>query len=521
MEKNFEEFGLSEKIVKSLNENGYIVPSAIQEQAIPKLLEGKDLIGQSQTGTGKTASFGIPLIEKIDANENCVQALVLCPTRELAVQVAEEMRKFTKYIENMKILAIYGGQDITRQIQNLKRGVKIVVGTPGRVMDHMRRKTLKLDNVKIVVLDEADEMLNMGFEEDIETILKDIPENRQTVLFSATMNSRIMNITKKYLKEPENIKIKAKELTVEKIKQVMINLKNSMKDEALMRILDVERPKKAIIFCNTKKKVDDLIEILRTSGYDAEGLHGDIKQIQRDRIMKSLKSGTVNVLVATDIAARGIDVDELELVINYDVPQEDEYYVHRIGRTGRNGSLGKAYTFVVGRERSKIYDIERYAKTKLTIGKIPSVEEVIEARNENIIKNIEKSIKNKDENLKYSAIIKRILDKNYNIEEVAEAILSMHLGSSFNRKIEDIENLSIISDKKYENDRNGNGKNGNRNRNREKNREFFNGRNNKTNGKSRGNSRNSNDNPKSKINEKNRNYNKNKAQIKNKNLKEM
>lgn len=510
MEKRFEEFGLSEKVVRSLKDNGYTVASPIQEETIPKLLEGKDLIGQSQTGTGKTASFGIPLIEKIDNNENSVQALVLCPTRELAVQVAEEMRKFTKYMENTKILAIYGGQDITRQIQSLKRGVKIVIGTPGRVMDHMRRKTLKLDKVKVVVLDESDEMLNMGFEEDIETILKDIPENRQTVLFSATMNPKIMNITKKYLKNPEKVKIKANELTVEKIEQVLITLKSSMKDETLMRILDIERPKKAIIFCNTKKKVDDLIEALKNSGYEAEGLHGDIKQIQRDRIMKALKSGSTNILVATDVAARGIDVDELEMVINYDVPQEEEYYVHRIGRTGRNGGAGKAYTFVVGREKSKIYSIEKYAKTKLKIGKIPTVDEVIEARNVKIVKNIENMMKNEKENLKYSTIIDKILENNYDLKELAKALLSMQIGTSFDREIIDIENMPASSNTNYE------GYGGNSRNNKWGNKNF------NRNGNRSNKAKEYSDKKSSKNRyEKNVNFNKNKSQRKNKNLKEM
>ena len=259
-------------------------------------------------------------------------------------------------------------------------------------MDHMRRKTLKLDKITMVVLDEADEMLNMGFEEDIETILKDIPEGRQTILFSATMNKRILEITKKYLKEPKNVKIKSKELTVDRIEQISLEVKQKMKDEIVMRLIDLNDPKKAVVFCNTKKKVDNLIEKLKNNGYKAECLHGDIKQAQRDRIMKRFKQGEFQILVATDVVARGIDVEELELVINYDIPQEEEYYVHRIGRTGRNGKIGKAYTFVVGKEKSKLLNIQKYANTKIIKGKIPTLEEINKVKNQKIVDNIEEMI---------------------------------------------------------------------------------------------------------------------------------
>jgi len=361
----FEELNLSENIKKALNEIGYIETTPIQSQTIPHILAGRDIIGQSQTGTGKTAAYGLPMLQNIDVTSKKVQAIVLCPTRELSVQVTEELRKFNKYQEGIKCLAIYGGQSIERQILSLKKGVQIIVGTPGRVMDHMRKKTLKLDNVKMVVLDEADEMLNMGFEEDIETILKDITEERQTILFSATMSKEILNVAKKYLKNPINVKVKSKELTVENIEQTIIELKASMKDEAVMRLIDMYVPRKAIVFCNTKKKVDALIDILKSKAYSAEAIHSDIKQIQRDRIIKSLKDGTIKILVATDVAARGIDVKDLDLVINYDIPQEEEYYVHRIGRTGRNGEVGKAFTFVVGKEKNKINSIQKYANIKM------------------------------------------------------------------------------------------------------------------------------------------------------------
>lgn len=429
MENNnlkFDELNLSENTKRALRECGYVESTQIQSQAIPNILEGKDLIGQSKTGTGKTASYGLPMIESMDIENRNIQAIVLCPTRELAVQVTEEIRKFTKYQEGVKCLAVYGGDSIERQIQSLKRGVKIVVGTPGRVMDHMRRKTIKLNDIKMVVLDEADEMLNMGFEEDIETILKETPQNRQTVLFSATMNKRILSIANKYLKNPVNVKIQSKELTVDKIEQLCIEIKGKMKDEAVMKLIDVNNPKKAVVFCNTKKKVDELIEILKRNGYKSESLHGDVKQMQRERIMKKFKNNEFQILIATDVVARGIDVDELELVINYDIPQEEEYYVHRIGRTGRNGNIGKAYTFVVGKEKGKLASIQKYANTKILYGSLPTDIEIRRIKNKKVIDKIQNIIKNEDyTNDKVNNEILEELLKENNINEVAKALLEI------------------------------------------------------------------------------------------------
>ena len=432
----FDELNLSKNIKKALEEEGYIEATPIQEQTIPHILDGKDLIGQSQTGTGKTASYGLPMIQGIDSNDKSVQAIVLCPTRELAIQVTEEIRKFAKYEEGKKCLAIYGGESIERQIKDLKKGVKIVIGTPGRIMDHMRRKTLKLGNVKMVVLDEADEMLNMGFEEDIETILQDVPEERQTVLFSATMNKRILAITNKYLTDPINVKIRAKQLTVDKIEQVAIEIKGKMKDDTVTRLIEINNPEKVVIFCNTKKKVDELTEVLKHRGYTAESLHGDIKQIQRDRIMKRFKNGEFQILIATDVVARGIDVDQLELVINYDIPQEEEYYVHRIGRTGRNGNTGKAYTFVVGKEKNKIYSIEKYAHTKLTLGQIPTDKEIRKIKNRKIANRIQEIIDNGEYETKDNmAILDELLIEN-KIEEIAKALLKIVNGKEETNKVE-------------------------------------------------------------------------------------
>lgn len=425
----FKDTILSEEIKKALEENGYIEATPIQSKTLEHLLDGKDVIGQSQTGTGKTAAYGLPIINSIDKKNNKVQALILCPTRELALQVVGELRKFAKYEEGVKSLAVYGGEGIEKQIMALKKGVKIVVGTPGRIMDHMRRKTIKLANIKTVVLDEADEMLSMGFEEDIETILKETPEERQTVLFSATLDTRVRAIAKKYLNEPIEVKIKSKELTVDKIEQIAIEVKQSMKDEALSRIIDINNPKKAVIFCNTKRKVDDLIETLRQRGYSAESLHGDIKQIQRERIMKRFKAGEFPILIATDVVARGIDVDELNLVVNYDLPQEEEYYVHRIGRTGRNGAEGKAYTFVVGKERKKLESIEKYAHTKVSFGKIPTDSEINQIKNNKLIMQIQTVIdKNEFENNKIINDVYEKLAEVNDKEKMVKALLKIAFG---------------------------------------------------------------------------------------------
>lgn len=425
----FEEINLSESVKRALADYNYVETTLIQEKAIPEIMAGRDVIGLSQTGTGKTAAYSLPILEKVDKDLKKVQALILCPTRELALQVVGEIRKYAKYTENLKSLAVYGGESIEKQILAMKKGVQIVVGTPGRIMDHMKRKTLKLKDVKMVVLDEADEMLNMGFEEDINTILSAIEQERQTVLFSATMNKRILNIAKKYLKEPYEIKIPAKELTVDKIKQISIEMTQAMKDETLSRIIDLNNPQKCVVFCNTKRKVDDLIEVLKRRGYKAESLHGDVKQDQRERIMKKFKTGDYQILIATDVVARGIDVENLELVINYDVPQEEEYYVHRIGRTGRNGRDGKAYTFVVGREKHKLFDIERYAKTRIEPGTIPTDVEMQEIKSNKILARIKETVFAEEylENRMIDDIYSK-LEKSGDSEKITKALLQMAIG---------------------------------------------------------------------------------------------
>ena len=328
----FEQLNLYPQVLRAIEEMGFEEATPIQSQAIPVVMSGVDVIGQAQTGTGKTASFGIPVLHKVDPDNRKTQVIILSPTRELAIQVADEIRRLGKYMHGIKVLPVYGGQEIGRQIKALKGGAQIIIGTPGRVMDHLRRKTIRCEAVNTVVLDEADEMLNMGFREDIETILQYIPEEgRQTVLFSATMPKPILDITRKYQHDAVTIKVVKKELTVPNIEQYYYDVKRKDKVEVLTRLLDYYNPKLSLVFCNTKRMVDELTGELQGRGYFAEGLHGDMKQTQRDRVMKSFRTGKTEILIATDVAARGIDVDDVEAVFNYDIPQDDEYYVHRIG----------------------------------------------------------------------------------------------------------------------------------------------------------------------------------------------
>ena len=307
----FDELNLDERILRAVTDMGFEAASPIQAQAIPVQMEGRDVVGQAQTGTGKTAAFGIPLLQKIDPDSKKLQAIALCPTRELAIQVADEIRRLAKYMHGIKVLPIYGGQDIVRQIRGLKDGTQIVIGTPGRVMDHMRRKTIRCDHIHTVIMDEADEMLNMGFLEDMETILSQLPQERQTVMFSATMPMEIQNIARRFQRDPVTVKVVKKELTVPKVTQYYYEVKPKTKVEVMCRLLDMYAPKLSVAFCNTKKQVDELVQDLQGRGYFAEGLHGDLKQMQRDRVMSSFRSGATEILVATDVAARGIDVDKI------------------------------------------------------------------------------------------------------------------------------------------------------------------------------------------------------------------
>ena len=424
----FDELQLDERILRAVTDMGFEAMSPIQAQAIPVQMEGRDVIGQAQTGTGKTAAFGIPLLRKIDRDSRKLQAIALCPTRELAIQVAEEIRRLAKYMHGIKVLPIYGGQDIGRQIRGLKDGVQIVIGTPGRVMDHMRRRTIKCDSVHTVVLDEADEMLNMGFLEDMETILGQLPEERQTVMFSATMPMAIQEIARKFQKNPVNVKVVKKELTVPKVTQYYYEVKPKTKVEVMCRLLDMYAPKLSVAFCNTKKQVDELVQELQGRGYFAEGLHGDLKQEQRDRVMNSFRNGTTEILVATDVAARGIDVDDVGAVFNYDIPQDDEYYVHRIGRTGRAGKEGIAFSFVVGKEVYKLRDIQRYCMTKIIPQAIPSLDDITSIKADKIMDQVKEILAGTDLTRMIHVVEQKLVEEDYTSLDVAAALLKLAMG---------------------------------------------------------------------------------------------
>lgn len=418
---------LDNRIVRAIREMGFEKLSPIQEQAIPYLLQGEDIIGQAQTGTGKTAAFGIPAIQHINPDVKKLQTIILCPTRELAIQAAEELRKIAKYMHGIKVLPVYGGQDISRQIAGL-RGVQIIVGTPGRVMDHMRRRTIKLDLVNMVVLDEADEMLNMGFREDMELILGQIPGEHQTALFSATMPKPILEITDRFQNDAKLVKVAAQELTIPLVSQKFYRVKNQDKDAACVRLLEYYQPKLTLIFCNTKKKVDELSDLLREQGFQAEGLHGDLSQAQRDAVMKRFRNGGTSILIATDVAARGIDVDDVEAVINYDIPQDIEYYVHRIGRTGRAGRKGRSFTFANSREIYKIREIERVCHTTITEKKLPGAAKVLKAKADKYLNKAWELHEHEDIELMKSFLQRKMEEEGCDALELAAVMLKLQVG---------------------------------------------------------------------------------------------
>lgn len=460
----FEDLNLDAKILRAVTDMGFEAASPIQAQSIPLELEGIDIIGQAQTGTGKTAAFGIPLLQKIDPKNKKPQAIILCPTRELAIQVSEEIRRLSKYMHGVKVLPIYGGQEIGRQIRSLKDGVHVIIGTPGRVMDHMRRKTIKLDEIQSVVLDEADEMLNMGFLEDMELILKELPEERQTVMFSATMPPAIAQIAKKFQKDPTIVRVVKKELTVPKVTQYYYDVKPKNKLEVMCRLLDMYDPKLSVVFCNTKRQVDELVQALQGRGYFAEGLHGDLKQLQRDRVMSSFRNGRTDILVATDVAARGIDVDDVEAVFNYDIPQDDEYYVHRIGRTGRAGREGKAFSLIVGKEVYKLREIQRYCKTKILPQPIPSLNDVTAIKAEKVLDGVEDQLRDSNLEKEVNIVEKRILEEDYTALDLAAALLHMLMGNVSEDIIDDrrpLRSLDELGDAERNRSQGGGGRNGN------------------------------------------------------------
>ncbi|MBA2468253.1 MAG: DEAD/DEAH box helicase [Chloroflexia bacterium] len=420
----FADLGLSGPLLESITSVGYEIPTPIQERTIPALLTGQDVIAQAQTGSGKTAAFGLPIIETIESRRGGVQALILCPTRELAIQVSEALHKYGRH-KRVETLPIYGGQPYERQLRGLQRGVEIVVGTPGRVMDHMRRGTLHLDNLKFFVLDEADEMLDMGFIDDIEWILQQVPGERQTALFSATMPPRIAELARKYMKDPQRIQIRGKEMTVAETNQVYYEIPRQRKVDALTRILDAEVPSPGIIFCRTKHGVDELGESLMARGFAVETLHGDLSQVQRDRVMRRFRAGQADILIATDVAARGLDIDNVSHVINFDIPESVETYVHRIGRTGRAGKTGTAITLVTPRESRWIRSIERFTKARVEPKRLPSATDVNERRRDVLKSLVLEVMKDEDS---YNAYLQPIRDlaEEHEAIDIAAAVLKLY-----------------------------------------------------------------------------------------------
>jgi ATP-dependent RNA helicase DeaD len=377
---SFSELGIRPEILKAIHEMGFEAPTPIQERCVPTILSGSDVVGQAQTGTGKTAAFGIPALQMANTGSNIPSVLILTPTRELAIQVTGELIKLAKYMAGVYTVPVYGGQPINRQFKALKKGAQIVVGTPGRIIDHLKRGTLRLDNLKLLVLDEADEMLNMGFREDLETILGYSSGKSQTVMFSATVPKAIRQIMNRWMHQPEMIKVEGRAETAAGIEQFVMEIRDSVRIEAVTRVMDMMNFRLALIFCNTKRLCDSLVEDLQARGYSADALHGDMSQNVRDKVMNKFRTGKIDILVATDVAARGLDVENVDVVFNYDIPQDPEYYVHRIGRTGRAGRSGMAITFSSGRKRKRIRYIEKMIRTQLQPIPMPSVAEVKQSK---------------------------------------------------------------------------------------------------------------------------------------------
>ncbi|MEG2086627.1 MAG: DEAD/DEAH box helicase [Angelakisella sp.] len=429
-ELSFNDLGLTPKVKHAIDDMGFEMATGIQSQSIPLIRTGVDVIGRSQTGTGKTVAFAIPAIERIDTHEErpTVQVLILCPTRELAQQGCDEIKKLTKYKTGVKVADVYGGAPMERQIFALKKA-NMVIGTPGRIMDHLRRKTLRLGNLKLVVLDEADEMLSMGFKEDIETILTDAPADRQTILFSATMPPAILALTKQFLHDPQMVEINRQMVTIENISQSFVDAPMGRKMDVLNLLLRFHQPQLALIFCNTKVMVDELTEYLNKNGFEAEGLHGDMKQSQRSKVMDGFKFGKTGILVATDVAARGIDVNGIDFVINYDIPQSTEYYVHRIGRTGRAGKSGAAITICSGRRQVILMrSTAREVKSEITQVAIPTPQEIAgksQLRNRQLV---EQAMAVEPAAV-YTQLVEQLVADGHDPSAIAAAMVALHFGS--------------------------------------------------------------------------------------------
>ncbi|CAA9269587.1 MAG: DEAD-box ATP-dependent RNA helicase DeaD (CshA) [uncultured Chthoniobacterales bacterium] len=422
--KPFTELGLAPEILKAVERMGFEEASPIQCAAIPVLLEGSDVVGQSQTGSGKTAAFGIPAIQAVDPALRAPQVIILCPTRELVVQVAEEIAKLAFFKRGVRELPIYGGQSYERQFRGLSAGAQIIIGTPGRVMDHLERKSLRLDQIKMVVLDEADRMLDMGFVDDIKTILRETPDERQTVFFSATIPRPIQELIKTFTRDPVSVRMEAQALTVPAIEQIYYEVDRRSKLEVLCRLIDLEDVKLAIIFCATKMMVDELTEHLQARGYSADKLHGDMTQAMRERVMGKFRKRAIEILVATDVAARGLDIDDIEVVFNYDLPHDGEDYVHRIGRTGRAGKGGKAVTFVAGREIYRLENIQRFTKSRIRRAKIPSAEEVEDKRATAFAEALRETLE-KGEYKRHDELLDRLLEQGHSPTDIASALIHL------------------------------------------------------------------------------------------------
>jgi len=444
MEKlQFSELNCSKEILRAVEDMGFEEATPIQTMAIPVAFTGRDLVGQAQTGTGKTAAFTIPMLEKLDLSNKNVQALVLCPTRELAVQISEEVNRIGKYLRGLHVLPIYGGQDIERQIRGLRSGAQIIIGTPGRVLDHLRRKTLKLGQLKMLVLDEADEMLNMGFREDIELVMEEVDHEIQTLLFSATMPKEIMAIVDKYQRDPEILKVAHTQLSAPSIQQVYIEMKDRDKMEILTRLIDIYNYKLSIVFCNTKKRVDEVTDMLQARGYMCDKIHGDMKQMLRMNVINKFKRGDIEILIATDVAARGLDIDNVEAVFNYDMPTHEEYYVHRIGRTGRAGKEGISFTFITSRDFHLLRSIMRYTKSDIKPHPIPKISDLQAMKRELFMNKIKERIEGGIDR-KFIQFIEEFTENNYSAIEIAAALFQMELELENVKEIDSVDNAKAM-----------------------------------------------------------------------------
>ena len=437
----FSDLNLSKEVLQAIDDMGFESPSEVQEATIPLILKGRDVLAQAQTGTGKTASFGIPMIEGIEDKIHNLQGLVLVPTRELARQVSDELKKLAKYKKFINIVPIYGGADMGKQLRDLKKGADIVVGTPGRVMDHMKRKTIVLDDLKFLTLDEADEMFDMGFRDDMKTIIEKTNPDRQTLFFSATFDNDIKEFSRLYQVDPAKVIIEKKELTAEKIEQFYLELNRNMKTEILNRLILIHKPKKSIIFCNTKRMVEALELEIAQRGYKVDSLHGDMRQSSRDNVMKKFRNGTIDVLIATDVAARGLDVSDIDLVFNYDLPQQAEYYVHRIGRTARAGKKGASFTFVTSRDYPKFKEIEKYANTKMENMKLPTKSDVEKESLDNLFDKVNKNIIRAEDQENYTEVLNKLLAEGHSLYDISASLLKMVKESTNKTNIKDLDRV--------------------------------------------------------------------------------